>query len=130
MITSSGQHSECESFVPCVEAHAAPPDRHFPSRPGPRRNTRNASRPRKARTQSGRARKLVIAVPRQISRPAMAALTWAGLIKWRTIKVPVVVQVDLRPHSRELLAGRPGPIVPGPQRGLARMLVQRVVAWT
>jgi len=28
----------------------------------------------------------------------MVALTWAGLIEWQTIKVPVVVQVGPRPH--------------------------------
>src|SRR5260370_13112235 len=31
-------------------------------------------------------------VPRQISRPVMAALTWAGLMEWQTIKVPVVAK--------------------------------------
>jgi len=44
-----------------------------------------------------------------------AALTWAGLMEWQTIKVPVAAQVDLRRHSRELLAGRSGPIVAGPE---------------
>lgn len=43
-------------------------------------------------------------VPRKISRPVMVALTWAGLIEWQTIKVPVVVQIGLRRLSRGLLA--------------------------
>ncbi len=53
-------------------------------------------------------------VPRQISRPGMVAVTWAGLIERQTIKVPFVAQDCLRPRSRELLAGRSGPIVAGP----------------
>ena len=44
------------------------------------------------------------AVPRQISRPAIAALTWAGLIEWQTIKAQVVVQVGPRRRSRGLHA--------------------------
>ncbi len=31
-------------------------------------------------------------VPCQISRPAMAALTWAGLIRWQTIKASLAIQ--------------------------------------
>ena len=45
-----------------------------------------------------------LAVPRQISRPAMVALTWAGLIEWQTIKVPAAVQVGPGPRSRGLRA--------------------------
>ena len=63
------------------------------------------------------------AVPRQISRPAMAALTWAGLIEWPTINVQVVVQVGLRRRLRGLLATRSGPIAAWPRRGFARVLV-------
>jgi hypothetical protein len=53
----------------------------------------------------------------------MVPLTWAGLIEWQTIKVPVVVQVGPRPHLRGLLASGFGPIVAGPRRGAAQVLV-------
>lgn len=52
----------------------------------------------------------------------MAALTWAGLIEWQTIKVQVVVQVGPRRRLRGLLATRSGPIAAWPQRRFARVL--------
>ena len=74
-------------------------------------------------------------VPRQISRPDMVALTWAGLIERQTIKVPFVAQACLRPRSREnFLPVDPARSWRGPRRGLAPMLVptsvlvQRVTA--
>ncbi len=36
----------------------------------------------------------------QISRPGLVALTWAGLIDWQTIELPVAVQVRPRSYSK------------------------------
>lgn len=60
-----------------------------------------------------RLRDLAVVVRRQISQPAMAALTWADLIEWQTIKVPAVVLVGPGPRSRGLRARRSGRIVAG-----------------
>jgi hypothetical protein len=51
----------------------------------------------------------------------VVALTWAGLIDWQTIKLPVAVKFGPRSWSKSLLASQRGPAIRDPWRGLDRL---------